>query len=265
MAERALDRARALDAAGRTTPGRCTACRSRSRTTCARAGVPTTASSKILAGFVPPYNATVVERLEAGRRGHHRQDQPRRVRDGLVHRELGARPVEESVGRDAHARRIERRIGGGGRGAHGAAGARLRHRRIDPPARGALRHRRASSRPTAASRATACWRLPRRSIRSARSRLTVEDAALVLAGDRRLRPARLDLVAGADARSARRADRRRQGPAHRRAARVSRRRRRCADVLDGVRVGAARRWRRAARRSWTSSCRTPATAFRSTT
>jgi aspartyl-tRNA(Asn)/glutamyl-tRNA(Gln) amidotransferase subunit A len=28
------------------------------------AGVPTTASSKILAGFVPPYNATVVERLE---------------------------------------------------------------------------------------------------------------------------------------------------------------------------------------------------------
>src|SRR6187402_855916 len=27
-------------------------------------GVPTTASSKILAGFIPPYNATVVERLE---------------------------------------------------------------------------------------------------------------------------------------------------------------------------------------------------------
>jgi len=62
MAERALDRARALDAAGPSGPlhGVPVAIKDNMCT----AGVPTTASSKILAGFVPPYNATVVERLE---------------------------------------------------------------------------------------------------------------------------------------------------------------------------------------------------------
>jgi aspartyl-tRNA(Asn)/glutamyl-tRNA(Gln) amidotransferase subunit A len=61
--ERALDRARALDAAGQTTGplhGVPIALKDNLCTT----GVPTTASSKILAGFVPPYSATVVERLE---------------------------------------------------------------------------------------------------------------------------------------------------------------------------------------------------------
>jgi aspartyl-tRNA(Asn)/glutamyl-tRNA(Gln) amidotransferase subunit A len=62
MAERALDRARALDAAGPSGPlhGVPVAIKDNMCT----AGVPTTASSKILAGFVPPYSATVVERLE---------------------------------------------------------------------------------------------------------------------------------------------------------------------------------------------------------
>src|SRR5690349_5329778 len=62
MAERALERARALDAAGPIGPlhGVPIAIKDNMCT----AGVPTTASSKILAGFVPPYNATVVERLE---------------------------------------------------------------------------------------------------------------------------------------------------------------------------------------------------------
>ena len=44
---------------------RCSACRSPSRTTSARADFPTTASSRILDGYVPPYDATAVERLEA--------------------------------------------------------------------------------------------------------------------------------------------------------------------------------------------------------
>jgi aspartyl-tRNA(Asn)/glutamyl-tRNA(Gln) amidotransferase subunit A len=62
IAERALDRARALDAGAPTGPlhGVPIAIKDNMCT----AGVPTTASSKILAGFVPPYSATVVERLE---------------------------------------------------------------------------------------------------------------------------------------------------------------------------------------------------------
>jgi aspartyl-tRNA(Asn)/glutamyl-tRNA(Gln) amidotransferase subunit A len=62
IAERALDRARALDAGPSSGPlhGVPIAIKDNMCT----AGVPTTASSKILTGFVPPYNATVVERLE---------------------------------------------------------------------------------------------------------------------------------------------------------------------------------------------------------
>jgi aspartyl-tRNA(Asn)/glutamyl-tRNA(Gln) amidotransferase subunit A len=62
MAEHAVERARALDAQGPGGPlhGVPIAIKDNMCT----AGVPTTASSKILAGFVPPYNATVVERLE---------------------------------------------------------------------------------------------------------------------------------------------------------------------------------------------------------
>jgi len=62
MAERALERARALDAGPPTGPlhGVPVAIKDNMCT----AGVPTTASSKILAGFVPPYDATVVSRLE---------------------------------------------------------------------------------------------------------------------------------------------------------------------------------------------------------
>ena len=64
MAERALDRARALDAAGRST-GPLHGVPIALKDNLCTAGVPTTASSKILRGFVPPYNATVVERLES--------------------------------------------------------------------------------------------------------------------------------------------------------------------------------------------------------
>ncbi|MEY4093031.1 MAG: hypothetical protein RLZZ53_230, partial [Acidobacteriota bacterium] len=62
MAERALERARALDATAPKGPlhGVPVAIKDNICT----AGVPTTASSKILAGFVPPYDATVVARLE---------------------------------------------------------------------------------------------------------------------------------------------------------------------------------------------------------
>ena len=62
MAERALERARALDAAAPS--GALHGVPIAIKDNMCTAGVPTTASSKILAGFIPPYNATVVERLE---------------------------------------------------------------------------------------------------------------------------------------------------------------------------------------------------------
>jgi len=63
IAERALDRARSLDAAGAST-GPLHGVPIAIKDNMCTVGVPTTASSKILAGFIPPYNATVVERLE---------------------------------------------------------------------------------------------------------------------------------------------------------------------------------------------------------
>jgi aspartyl-tRNA(Asn)/glutamyl-tRNA(Gln) amidotransferase subunit A len=66
-AERALDRARALDArqqAGAAL-GPLHGVPVAIKDNLCTAGVPTTASSKILRGFVPPYDATVVTRLEA--------------------------------------------------------------------------------------------------------------------------------------------------------------------------------------------------------
>src|SRR5687768_1167845 len=63
IAERALDRARALDAAGRPA-GPLHGVPIAIKDNMCTAGVPTTASSRILAGFVPPYSATVVTRLE---------------------------------------------------------------------------------------------------------------------------------------------------------------------------------------------------------
>ena len=71
-----------------------------------------------------------------------RQDQPRRVRDGLVHRELGVRADPQPPRPVAGARRIERRIGGRGRRRVRAARPGLRHRRFDPPTGGVVRCRR---------------------------------------------------------------------------------------------------------------------------
>ena len=97
-----------------TTRARSPACRSRSRTTSAPAASPTTCSSRILDGWEPPYTATVVRAGARRRRHPDRQDEPRRVRDGLVDRELGVR-------RRRATRTTRRRVPGGSSGGSAAA------------------------------------------------------------------------------------------------------------------------------------------------
>ena len=156
-------------------------------------GIPTTCSSRILEGWRPPYDATVVDAAAGRRRGRRRQDQPRRVRDGLEHRELGVRPDPQPARHQPRARRVERRQRRGGR-------RRVRRRSASaatPAARSASRRRcaasSASSRRTASSAATGSSRSPAASTRSARSRTTVADAALGARGHRRPRPDGLDV------------------------------------------------------------------------
>ena len=80
--------------------------------------------------------------LQGSRAAHHRQDEPRRVRHGLVHGELGLRADEEPVGSRARAGRLVRRLRGRGRRRARALGARHRHGRLGEAAGLALRRRR---------------------------------------------------------------------------------------------------------------------------
>ena len=107
-------------------------------------GVPSQSGSKILEGYRPPYTATVV-RTPRGRRPAARQDQPGRVRDGLLERELGLRAGTQSVGPHPGSRGLlgRERRGGGGRSC--TVGARHRHRRLDSPTGRAVRDRRAEA------------------------------------------------------------------------------------------------------------------------
>ena len=61
-------------------------------------GVPTTCSSRILDGWRPPYDASVVVAPAPGRRRAGRQDQSRRVRHGVLDGELGLRPDPQPPG-----------------------------------------------------------------------------------------------------------------------------------------------------------------------
>ena len=80
--------------------------------------------------------------LQGRRPAAARQDQPRRVRDGLVDGELGLRPDAQPVGPGPRPGRLLRRLDRRGRRRARPVGARLRHRRLDQAAGRALRRRR---------------------------------------------------------------------------------------------------------------------------
>ena len=104
--------------------------------------MPTTAGSKILEQWRPPYDATV-DQPPAPRRGHHpRQDQHGRVRHGLLHRELRVRPDPQPLGPVPGTRGLLGRLGGLGGRVRGAARDRDGHRRVHSPAGRGLRHHR---------------------------------------------------------------------------------------------------------------------------
>ena len=151
--------------------------------------------------------------LQGGRDAADREDEHRRVRDGLLDRELGLRPVAQPLGSDARARRLRRRHGGSGLGRARAVGSRLGHGRLDQAAVGALRQRR----PAADLRHRLALRDRRLRLEPRPDRPCREDRArrrAALLDHRRARRERLDH--GRAARGGRAADRRdARRPAHR--------------------------------------------------
>ncbi len=79
------------------------------------------------------------------RRHRHRKDELRRVRDGLLHRALGVRPVTQPVGGGPDARGLERRVGRRRLGRLHADRAGVRYRRLNSPACRVLRRARAET------------------------------------------------------------------------------------------------------------------------
>ncbi len=137
--------------------------------------------------------------LAGGRHGAARQDQHGRVRHGLVERDQLLRPGQEPVGPEARAGRLLGRLGRGRGRLPRAGGQRHRHRRLDPPARGAHQPHRpqAHLRPRVALRDDRL-RLEPRPGRNADALGRGRRAAA--RGHGRLRPARLDQRGRAGAR-----------------------------------------------------------------
>ena len=171
------------------------ACRWASRTSSVTEGVETTCGSKILEGFVPPYDGTVVARLRSRRApsmlGKLNMDE---FAMGSSNENCAFEPGAQPVGPDAHVRAARR------------AARRRRSRRRCAPARSAPTPaaRSASPRRSAASSAQADLR-PRLALRRHRLRLVARSGRArwrapsrtrraLLRGDRRARSARRHLA-----------------------------------------------------------------------
>ena len=142
-AERALERADGHRSASRSLAGRAADRRARGRQGQPVHGRP---SDDRLVSHARILRAAVRrDRRGAPRssgRGHRRQDQLRRVRDGLLERDVRVRSRAQPLGARSHSRGHQRRFGRRRGGPTRATRARIGHGRIDPAAGSALRSRR---------------------------------------------------------------------------------------------------------------------------